>query len=149
VDVRSPITPLPRHRGRHAAPIALGLLATAIVLVWTSPDDDRPSDDPRPAVASLPPAREELAPIELGRGAATAVVAEREVLRVIDATGPVTFDPERTHHVRSPVAGIVVKTRASSRSFATSRARSCSIASGCACCAGACARSRSRGSSAR
>jgi Cu(I)/Ag(I) efflux system membrane fusion protein len=114
MDARPPITPLPQPRSRHTGPIAVALLASTTVLVWTSREDKQPAEDPRPAVASVPlPAREELAPIELEPGAATAVVAEREMLRVIVANGAVTFDASRTHHVDTPVAGLLVKPRAS------------------------------------
>jgi Cu(I)/Ag(I) efflux system membrane fusion protein len=92
----------------------VGLLASATaLLLWTRPGSDPPRAT-GPAVAAVPPAREEAAPIRLEPGAATAVVAEREMLRVISARGAVTFHEDRTHHVRSPVAGILVKTRASS-----------------------------------
>ncbi len=111
-------TPLKPHRGQHAGLIALGLLVATLAVVWTTRKNDPPplaavDARPRPA-ASMAIERPALASIELGRTTGTALVGERDFQRMVGGTGEVTFDESRTHHVRMPVAGWLVKTRATS-----------------------------------
>lgn len=117
MESRPLITPLPPHRGRHAGIVSLGLLAAATAAVWIT-DREPPEDvDPVPAPAVRvppPPEAPRLLPIQLGPEVETVVVAQREIPRVITATGALTFDHSRTNHLRSPVAGVLVKSRPSS-----------------------------------
>lgn len=120
MESRPYVTPLPPHRGRHAGLMAAGLLAaTTAAVVWTSrtPPPAAPAK-PRPAAATTanvaPAERTTLSPIAVTPDVATAIVAEREVPRVVTATAPVTFDETRTHHVRIPVGGWLVKARPTS-----------------------------------
>jgi hypothetical protein len=117
MESRPPVTPLPPHRGRHAGIVSTGLLIATTVVVWIT-HEGGPSKapvGPTPAVAAVSHVLEsQLASIELGSDVATVVVAEREIPRVVAATGAVTLDASRTNHVRTPVTGLFVKTRPSS-----------------------------------
>jgi Cu(I)/Ag(I) efflux system membrane fusion protein len=115
MEFRPTITPLPPRRG-HAGILATGVLVATTTVVWLSRGDDPPNVDPRPAPAATIPAPPEPGPtaIELGPEATMMLVAEREIPRVVTATGTVTFDDSRTNHLRSPVAGVLVKPRSTS-----------------------------------
>jgi Cu(I)/Ag(I) efflux system membrane fusion protein len=111
------VTPLPPHRGRHAGILSAGLLVATTTFVWVSDDPGPSKVDPRPVpAASMPQAPEppRFEPIELGPEIITVVATERELTRVITASGALTFDNSRTNHLRTPVAGVFVKTRPSS-----------------------------------
>lgn len=119
MESRLPVTPLPPHHGRHAGLVSFGLMGVAGAFLWLTHDTKGSSSvDPRPApAASVPqPAPEppRFPPIELGPGIETATVAERAIPRIVTATGAVTFDENRTHHVGTPVPGLLVKTRPAS-----------------------------------
>jgi hypothetical protein len=116
MDSRPPITPLRPHHGRHAGAIAVGVLVGTIVVAWTARGTrtNEVERGPAPAAIVEKPVEPTLASIPLGADVETTVAAERTVTRVVTASGKIAFDEARTHHVRSPVAGLLVKTRPSS-----------------------------------
>ena len=105
------ITPLKKHPGRHGGLIALSMLATATVVVWTS----RPPKAKASATAVAPVSQRAasssgatVTPIEQPK---TVVVDDRSP---VIATGRTDYDETRTSHVDVPVYGLVKKTRTKS-----------------------------------
>lgn len=113
------VTPLKKHHGQHGGLLALGLLAAASVVVWsTHPREPAPpaQSDPGehradPAAAVVQPAlaiRGE--PIEAERASVTAQAPRSHAT----VTGVLALDERRTTRLHAPVHGWLQKTRESS-----------------------------------
>ena len=103
------MTSLPKHRGQHGGLIALFVLAATIaVVVLTEPKKPAPPPPPPPRPAATMPAPKAPEPPP-----PAPPPAPRDPSK-ITATGTVTFDERRTHHVDIPVYGWLQKPRTSS-----------------------------------
>ena len=100
-----PVTPL-KKPDHHGGLLALSVLVTMIVVLWTShskrsgPTVERPKPQASVAMTS-----EHLQPIEPNTRVELVVVGEREFSHKMVATGPVSYDETRTSRVTAPVAG--------------------------------------------
>jgi membrane fusion protein, copper/silver efflux system len=107
------VKPLPKHHGQHGGLMALGLLVTSGVVVWTS-QPGTPSK-----VASEPPANIHAPPQSALPAATIETTPNKPVIATplparVTASGFVSFDERRTTHVAAPVAGLLEKKRATS-----------------------------------
>lgn len=102
-----PVTPL-KKPDHHGGLLALSVLVTMIVVLWTShsnrsgPTVERPKPQASVAMTAEHPS---LQPIEPSTTVELVVVGERELSRKAVATGPVSYDETRTSRVTAPVAG--------------------------------------------
>jgi hypothetical protein len=102
------LTSLPKHRGQHGGLVAVGVLVSTSVVVWTTqtppakppvaaePADTIRSSAQRPAASVARPEPRPVASIK--RPAPTK-------RGTVTATGLVTYDETRTSHVTAPVSG--------------------------------------------
>jgi Cu(I)/Ag(I) efflux system membrane fusion protein len=103
-----PVTPLHKHHGQHGGLIAVLVLAATTGAVLTS--QPRETREPAPkAIVTPPPLPAATVPLVEQR---QTPVVEQTDLRVIRASGTITFDEDRTAHVTVPVHGWLKKTRA-------------------------------------
>jgi Cu(I)/Ag(I) efflux system membrane fusion protein len=106
------VKPLPKHRGQHGGLVALGLLVTSGIVVWTTQPGTPTQVASEPPVTSPAPVSSPL-PAASIEAPSTPIVATPPAARVT-ATGFVAFDESRTTHVAVPVAGLLEKKRATS-----------------------------------
>lgn len=107
------VKPLPKHHGQHGGLMALCLLVTAGIVVWTTQPrtgsevaSDPPATIHATPTSPLPAAMIEPAPSKL--------VVATPLPTHVTASGFVSFDERRTTHVAVPVAGLLEKKRATS-----------------------------------
>ncbi|HEY5947818.1 MAG TPA: efflux RND transporter periplasmic adaptor subunit [Kofleriaceae bacterium] len=108
------VTPLKKHHGQHGGLIALAMLGTATLVVWTTHPrtPDKTANDVVPVAAAMP--RVEKAPPLKVQPASSVVVTPRAPRSRVTATGFAIYDERRTAHISSPVHGFLQKTRATS-----------------------------------
>ena len=107
------ITPLKKHPGQRGGFIAILVLVTATVVVWTTQPPKPKATETRPqapspgAIAPLTPPQ----PPSVEQRTKTAILDDSAPLI---ATGSTSYDETRTSHVGVPVHGWMKKTRATS-----------------------------------
>ena len=102
------LTTLPKHRGRNGPILAfLVLVATTIVILYTSPTKQRTTPEPAPRAIPAVPAPAPLPAASIATPAPTLAPASG-----ISGAGIIGYDETKTSHLAAPAAGWLHKTRA-------------------------------------
>ncbi|HEY5923053.1 MAG TPA: efflux RND transporter periplasmic adaptor subunit [Kofleriaceae bacterium] len=109
------LTTLPKHRGQHGALIAIGLLVSTTIVVYTtqSPPQQAHPDDASHAISSSTQRPAATASVTKAPEAVMPPVTKADPTRS-RGSGFVTYDATRTSHVAAPVAGWLEKKRSAS-----------------------------------